>query len=83
MEEKTKQPFQGKLQGKLFRLCAILVIITAVSFAVVWMLQMRMMISTMSEAEKKQSEVIKDNSQSSMMTVVEDSMIRTAVQPVC
>lgn len=80
MNEQKNKLFQGKLQRKLFRLCITLVVISTISFAIVGILQMRSLIKMMNEAEAKQTEVIKQSSQDSMMTVVEDSLVRSAMQ---
>lgn len=80
MNEQKNKLFQGKLQRKLFRLCIALVVVATISFAIIGIIQMKTLIKMMSEAEEKQTEVIKESSQASMMKVVEDSLVRSAMQ---
>ena len=80
MSERQNQIFQGKLQRKVFRLCISLVIIAVIAFAIVGILEMRALQRITGETGKAQSGVIKQSSQESMMKVVEDSLVRSAMQ---
>ncbi len=80
MSERQKQIFQGKLQGKVFRLCISLVVIAIIAFALVGILEMRALQKITRKTGETQAGVIKQSSQESMMKVVEGSLVRTAMQ---
>ena len=72
--------FRGKLQSKIFRLCICLVVISVIAFALVGIIEVRTIRKITIETGETQTGVIKQSSQESMMKVVEDALVRTAMQ---
>ena len=65
------------LQGKLFRLCVILILIASVAFAVIGILQLRSMTRIAAETSESQNEAIKKKSQETLETLIRENMTNT------
>ena len=65
------------LQGKLFRLCVILILIASVAFAVIGILQLRSMTRIAAETSESQNEAIKKKSQETLETLIRENMMNT------
>ncbi len=64
----------------MFRLCISLVVIAIIAFALVGILETRALQWITRETMETQTGVIRQNSEESMMKVVEDGLVRTAMQ---
>ena len=69
----------GGLESKVFNLCVLLVIIAITAFAVIGILQLRSLSEMTEESGEKQAGVIKENTQTTMTTLAEVSMLNTVV----
>ncbi len=82
MPEKGKKIklIHGGLQGKIFRLCIMLVLTASIGFAVLGIIELRNLRKKAEESGLKQADVVSELSESSMMKVTNENMQKLAAQ---
>ncbi len=78
-EDKKKKFKHGGLQGKIFRLCIMLVVTASIGFAVLGIIELALLQKRAVMSGKKQISTISEISQGSMMEITDENMKRMAL----
>ncbi len=78
-DNKTKL-IHGGLQGKIFRLCIMIVVTASIGFALLGIIELRILQRKAAESGLKQADTVGELSESSMMDITEENMQKLAAQ---